>query len=37
VIEPQSLAAEHPGGSHVRIKGKLEGMTIHATSIVAMK
>lgn len=37
VIEPQSLAADHPGGSHVRIRGKVEGMTIHATSIMAVK
>lgn len=37
VLDPQSMAAEHPGGSHVRVKGTLEGMTIHATSIQALK
>lgn len=37
VIDPQEMAAEHPGGSSVRVKGTVEGDTIHATSIVALK
>lgn len=37
VLEPQSMAAKHPGGSHVRVMGTLEGDTIHATSIEAVK
>ena len=37
VIEPQAMAATHPGGSHVVVKGTVEGMTIHATSIEAAK
>lgn len=37
LLEPQSLAAEHPGGSHVRVTGELEGETIHAKSITAVK
>jgi hypothetical protein len=37
VIEPQSMAAEHPGGSRVTVKGTVEDMTIHATSITAVK
>lgn len=37
VIEPQSMAAKHPGGSQVVVKGTVEGMTIHATSIEAAK
>jgi hypothetical protein len=37
VLDPQSLAAKHPGGSQVRVTGTLEGNTIHATSIVALK
>lgn len=36
VLEPQSMAAKHPGGTHVRVEGKLEGDTIHATSITAV-
>jgi hypothetical protein len=36
VLEPQSMAAKHPGGSHVRVMGTLEGNTIHATSITAV-
>ncbi len=37
IIDPQEMAAKHPGGSHVRVKGTVEGDTIHATSIVAVK
>jgi len=37
VIDPQSMVAEHAGGSHVTVKGTVEGMTIHATSITAAK
>jgi hypothetical protein len=37
VLDPQSMAAKHPGGSHVRVRGTLEGNTIHATSIEALK
>ncbi len=37
IIEPQDLAASHPGGSTVRVHGMIEGDTIHATSIEAVK
>ena len=33
VIDPQEMAAKHPGGAEVRVKGTVEGDTIHATSI----
>lgn len=38
VLEPQAAAAPYPGAK-VRVKGTMEGMTIHAASIeaVAMK
>jgi hypothetical protein len=34
VLEPQDAAAPH-AGAKVRVKGTMEGMTIHATSIEA--
>lgn len=37
VIDPQTMAADHPGGSRVRVSGTIEGDTIHATSITAVK
>ena len=36
ILEPQEMAAKHPGGAHVRVRGTLEGDTIHATSIEAV-
>jgi hypothetical protein len=37
VLDPQEMAAKHPGGTEVRVKGTVEGDTIHATSIEAAK
>ncbi|MDE3135354.1 MAG: hypothetical protein KGL59_02165 [Acidobacteriota bacterium] len=37
VLDPQEMAAEHPGGAEVRVKGTVEGDTIHASSIAAVK
>ncbi len=37
VLDPQDMAADHPGGSRVRVRGTLSGDTITATSITAVK